>query len=36
VKAKEDVLSYVTDVSELDIWSREFFRQMVRKIEFKI
>ena len=35
VKAKEDVLSYVTDVSELDIWSREFFRQMVRKIEFK-
>ena len=35
VKAKEDVLSYVTDVSELDIWSREFFRQMVRKIDFK-
>ena len=33
-KAKEDVVSYLTDTSELDIWSKEFFRQMVRKIEF--
>ena len=33
--AKADVVQYVMDTSELDIWSREFFRQMVRKIEFK-
>ena len=32
--AKQDVVPYLTDLSELDIWSKEFFRQMVRKIEF--
>ena len=32
--AKQDVVQYVMDTSELDIWSKEFFRQMVRKIEF--
>ncbi len=33
-KAKEDVIPYQTDLSELDIWSKEFFHQMVRKMEF--
>lgn len=33
--AKEDVRPFLTDKSELDIWSKDFFRQMVRKIVFK-
>ena len=33
--AKEDVQPFLTDKSELDIWSKGFFRQMVRKIIFK-
>ena len=32
--ARADVEPYVMDKSELDIWCAEFFRQMVRKIEF--
>ena len=32
--AKADVEPYVVDKSELDIWSAEFFRQMVRMIKF--
>ena len=32
--ARADVESYVMDRSELDIWSAEFFRQMVRMIKF--
>jgi predicted nucleotidyltransferase component of viral defense system len=31
---RADVEPYVMDKSELDIWCAEFFRQMVRKIEF--
>ena len=33
--AKLDVDQYLMDKSELDIWSRDFFHQMVRKIVFK-
>ena len=33
--AKLDVGQYLMDESELDIWSKDFFRQMVRKIVFK-
>ena len=33
--AKLDVGQYLMDESELDIWSKDFFRQMVRKIIFK-
>jgi len=33
--AKLDVEPYLKDKSELDIWSRDFFHQMVRKIIFK-
>ena len=32
--ARADVEPYVMDKSELDIWCAEFFRQMVRKMEF--
>ena len=32
--ARADVEPYVMDRSELDIWSAEFFRQMVRMIKF--
>lgn len=32
--ARADVEPYVMDKSELDIWSAEFFRQMVRMIKF--
>ncbi len=32
--AKTDVEPYLMDKSELDIWSAEFFRQMVRMIKF--
>ena len=32
--ARADVEPYVMDRTELDIWSAEFFRQMVRKIKF--
>ena len=30
--AKRDVLPYLKDPSELDIWSRAFFKEYVRKI----
>ena len=33
--AKLDVEPYLKDKSELDIWSRDFFHQMVRKMIFK-
>ena len=33
--AKLDVESFLKDRSELDIWSRDFFHQMVRKMVFK-
>ena len=33
--AKLDVEPYLKDKSELDIWSRDFFHQMVRKMTFK-
>ena len=33
--AKLDVGQYLMDESELDIWSRDFFHQMVRKMVFK-
>jgi len=33
--AKLDVEPYLRDKSELDIWSRDFFHQMVRKMMFK-
>ena len=33
--AKLDVEPYLKDASELDIWSRDFFHQMVRKMVFK-
>ena len=33
--AKLDVRQYMMDESELDIWSRDFFHQMVRKMIFK-
>ena len=33
--AKLDVRQYMMDESELDIWSRDFFHQMVRKMVFK-
>ena len=32
--ARADVEPYVMDRTELDIWSAEFFRQMVRMIKF--
>ena len=32
--ARADVEPYVMDRTELDIWSAEFFRQMVRMITF--
>ena len=32
--AKSDVYQYLMDTSELDIWSKDFFHQMVRKIRF--
>jgi len=34
-KAKEDVLPYIFDMSELDIWSREYFHEIVRMIRVK-
>ena len=34
--ARADVEPYVMDKSELDIWSAEFFRQMVRMIKFEV
>ena len=33
--AKNDVYQYLMDTSELDIWSKDFFHQMVRKIRFQ-
>ena len=33
--AKLDVEPYLKDESELDIWSRDFFHQMVRKMTFR-
>lgn len=33
--AKSDVYQYLMDTSELDIWSKDFFHQMVRKIRFR-
>ena len=33
--AKLDVEPYLKDASELGIWSRDFFHQMVRKMVFK-
>ena len=33
--AKLDVEPYIKDESELDIWSRDFFHQMVRKMTFR-
>ena len=33
--AKLDVRQYMIDETELDIWSRDFFHQMVRKMTFK-
>ena len=32
--ARMDVEPYVMDKAELEIWCADFFRQMVRKIEF--
>jgi hypothetical protein len=32
--ARLDVEPYVMDKAELEIWGADFFRQMVRKIEF--
>ena len=32
--ARADVEPYVMDKAELEIWCADFFRQMVRKIEF--
>ena len=32
--AKLDVQQYMMDESELDIWSRDFFHQIVRKMTF--
>ncbi len=34
--ARADVEPYVMDKIDLDVWGAEFFRQMVRKIEFAI
>lgn len=31
--AKEDVVPYLVDATEIDIWSQDFFHQMIRKIE---
>lgn len=33
-RAKEDVVPFIGDIHELDIWSKDFFHQMVRKIRF--
>ena len=33
--AREDVLPYLKDPSEVEIWSREFFREYVRRIRIK-
>ena len=33
--AKQDVLPYLKDPTEVDIWSREFFKEYVRKIAIK-
>ena len=33
--AKQDVLPYLKDPTEVDIWSREFFKEYVRKIVIK-
>lgn len=33
-RAKEDVLGYLMDPTEIDIWSKDFFRQLVEKIVF--
>lgn len=33
-RAKEDVIGYLTDPTEIDIWSKDFFRQMSEKIVF--
>jgi len=32
--ARADVDPYVMDKLELDVWGADFFRQMVRKIQF--
>lgn len=34
-RAKEDVVPFIGDIHELDIWSKDFFHQMVRKIRFR-
>ena len=34
-RAKEDVIPFIGDIHELDIWSKDFFHQMVRKIRFQ-
>ena len=34
-KAKEDVLPYLKDRTEVDIWSREFFKEYIRRIIIK-
>ena len=33
--AKEDVLPYLKDPKEVDIWSREFFKEYIRRIIIK-
>ena len=33
-RAKEDVVPFIGDIHELDIWSKDFFHQMVCKIRF--
>lgn len=35
-RAKEDVVPFIGDIHELDIWSKDFFHQMVRKIRFRL
>ena len=32
--AREDVLPYIADPAELELWSREFFHHIVRRIKF--
>lgn len=33
--AREDVLPYIADPAELELWNREFFHRIVRRIKFR-